>query len=229
MRSDEGEFWDRRYRSEGAIWGEDPSPTAQLLAPHVAAGDRVLDVGFGYGRDLVFLGRNGCRMSGIELAGEGHLQARLRLDREGVRPERLYTDHFEDLPSPWEPFDAAVCHRLIHLLVAPPAAAAFVARLAQSVRPGGLLAVGSRSPRDYDPDAMVQVSDQVFEYRERPGHRIRFWNEEAFIRAFDPAFAIIKLLEAVEPESRLNPAPCRLTLMLARRKSLAARRPELLS
>ena len=71
MTSDEREFWDRRYSREGAIWGDGPSPTALLLAGCLPPRARVLEVGFGYGRDLLFLLRNGCRVAGIELSGEG--------------------------------------------------------------------------------------------------------------------------------------------------------------
>jgi SAM-dependent methyltransferase len=220
VQSDQGEFWDRRYREEGAVWGEGPSPTAQLLDPHLAPGARVFDVGFGYGRDLVFLGRKGCRVSGIELAGEGRRQAMRRLDREGVQPEELYQGRWEDLPFSPTPFDAAVCHRLIHLLVTPGASEAFADHLVHALRPNGLLALGGRSPLDFDPGAMAEVGDQVFEYRHRPGHRIRYWTEESFARAFGPTCDILHLSQAVEPESCLNPTPCRLTVMLARKKSV---------
>ena len=89
MQSTEGAFWDRRYREEGAIWGEGPSPAAVLLGRHLAPGNRVLDVGFGYGRDLVYLGQQGCRVSGVEMAVEGARQASRRLSDAGLMPERF--------------------------------------------------------------------------------------------------------------------------------------------
>ena len=217
MPSDEGSFWDRRYREEGAIWGEGPSPAARLLAPHLRPGDRLLDIGFGYGRDLVYLGKQGCRVSGVEISDEGRRQALIRLERQGVRPEELYTGHFEGVPFPPESFDAAVCHRLVHLLVTPGSAEAFAARLRNVLHPGGLAAVSGRNPLDLQPDAMIQIEEGVFEYRRRPGHRIRYWTEQTFLRNFGPGFTILQLLEAEEPESSSDPSPCRLTLMLGAR------------
>src|SRR5688572_30253436 len=98
--SDEGAFWDRRFREEGAVWGEAPSPTALLAATYARPGDRVLDVGFGYGRDLPFLARQGYQISGIDLSVEGRKLAEARLRREGLAPECLVTGRFEDGPFP---------------------------------------------------------------------------------------------------------------------------------
>lgn len=217
MGSDDADFWDRRYRTEGPIWGDGPSPAAELLTAHLRPGARVLDVGFGYGRDLVYLGRRGCRVSGVEAAPEGCWQARARLAAAGVEPEALHPGRFGAGPPPAAGFDAALCHRLIHLLLDPAAAAGFAAALAAAVRPGGLLAVGARSPSDLDPAEMAPAGDGVYEYRRRPGHRVRYWTGDALAAAFAPAFAVVELAEAAEPESWTNPVPCRLTVMLARR------------
>ena len=96
MDSNAGEFWDARYSREGPIWGEGPSPTALLVAQHMRPGARILEIGFGYGRDLVFLGRQKGVVSGIDLSLVG---------RE------------IDFPAPG--YDMVVCHRLAHLLLAP--------------------------------------------------------------------------------------------------------------
>ena len=51
-------LWDRRYQA-GALWGELASSTAKLLLPKLEAESRVLDVGCGYGRDMVAIGGEG--------------------------------------------------------------------------------------------------------------------------------------------------------------------------
>src|SRR5438132_5389825 len=106
MKSDEGTFWDRRYQAEGAIWGEAPSPTARAAARHLPPNPRVLEVGFGYGRDLSFLLRQGCKVVGIDLSREGQRQAEARLEREGLQPDDLLAGRFEDCALPGERFDA---------------------------------------------------------------------------------------------------------------------------
>jgi hypothetical protein len=57
--SNEGAFWDNRFHTKGAIWGNGPSPTAQLAARYLHGGECVLEVGFGYGRDVCYLLRQG--------------------------------------------------------------------------------------------------------------------------------------------------------------------------
>ena len=51
MTSNEGAFWHHSLRTEGAIWGRGPSPTAELAARYLHDGECVLEVGSGYGRD----------------------------------------------------------------------------------------------------------------------------------------------------------------------------------
>jgi SAM-dependent methyltransferase len=218
MTSDEGEFWDRRYLREGAIWGDGPSPTALLTAGHLPPRARVLEVGFGYGRDLLFLLRRRCRASGIELSIEGRRQAEACLRCRGLEAEGLLRGRFEDTDLPAGAFDAVLSHRLAHLLETPEAIARFAAKAAEVLRPGGILAVGARNRRDLNPAVMVRVEDGVYEYADRPGHRVRYWEEATFREAFGQSFRILTLDEAVEQESLARPVPCQLTVMIAVKK-----------
>lgn len=215
---DDGDFWDRRYQAEGAIWGEQPSPTAGLAAPYLAPGARVLDVGSGYGRDLAFLIGRGCHVVGIDASREGHRLAVQRLMGSG----ELLPGRFEDLSLPEGAFDAVLSHRMAHLLLTPQSVADFAARMHGLLRPDGILAVGARSSADRDPAEMVALGEGVYEYRRRPGHRIRYWDEEAFRRLFGGLFAVLALTPAVEDESHANPVPCRLMVLIARKKADAA-------
>jgi SAM-dependent methyltransferase len=217
--SSEGEFWDRRYRAEGAIWGEGPSPTALLAVRHLRPGGHVLEVGFGYGRDLAFLAGRGARVSGVEAAPAGRELAEGRLSRGGLRAERLWTGRFEDSDLPAASYDLVLCHRMAHLLLAPEAIARFARRVGEVLRPGGLLCLGARDARDRNPAEVFPVADGVYEYSCRPGHRIRYWDEATFREAFAPDFAILELTGAAEPETVARPVPCYLTLMAARKRA----------
>lgn len=220
MSSEEGSFWDQRYGREGAIWGEDPSPTALLASRHVGGPARVLDVGFGYGRDLVYLGRLGHTVAGIDLSEEGYRQALRRLEGAGVLPECLRTGAFEEAEFGGGAFDAVISHRVAHLLLTPEAIARFADRARALLRPGGVLCLGARNLHDLSPANMVPVHDGVYEYRDRPGHRIRYWDDETFRGAFGADFSIVALKRATEAESAHKPVACHLTVMVARKPAV---------
>jgi SAM-dependent methyltransferase len=224
MHSDEGKFWDQRYSKEGPIWGTDPSPTAVLAAQYLPAGAHVLDAGFGYGRDLAFLLKSGFRVSGIDLSVEGRRLALDWLHDQGLKPEQLWTGRFEETAFP-EPFDAILSHRVIHLMETAESVAAFAGKVESTLRPGGLLCVAARNPHDLHPDVMVRVADRVYEYAKRPGHRIRYWDDQAFQEAFGDAFAFLALTEKVEQESAQQPVPCHCTVMIGRKKESANGQP----
>src|SRR5262249_1987891 len=150
-RSDEGQFWDERFRREGAIWGEEPSPTAKALLHYLPANARVLEIGFGYGRDLAFLLSQGHRAWGVDLSPEGRRQAEARLRCAGLAAERLLTGSFEDSGCPDGQFDAVFSHRVAHLLVTDNAVERFADKVRRALRPGGILCVGARNADDLSP------------------------------------------------------------------------------
>ncbi len=190
-----------------------------LAVPNLTPGARVLEIGSGYGRNLTFLSGRGCRVFGVEMSCEGHRLARQRLAQKKVGAEELFLGRFEDMAMPEGMFDAVLSHRMAHLLLTPAAVAAFAAKSCQLLGPDGILAVGARNRADLNPAEMVQVSEQVYEYRLRPSHQIRYWDDEAFRQVFGPMFTIVSLTEATELESRAVPVPCHLTVMIARKKA----------
>jgi SAM-dependent methyltransferase len=139
MTSNEGAFWDHRFSTEGAIWGNGPSPTAELAARYLHDGECVLEVGFGYGRDVCYLLRQNYRVFGIEASREARRLTQGRLRREGLKADSLLLGHFEENTLADGSFDAVVCHRLLHLLVSRKAVAQFVEQVQRVLWTGGLL------------------------------------------------------------------------------------------
>lgn len=217
MHSNEGQWWDERFGREGVIWGEGPSPTAKAAVRYLPAGARVLEVGFGYGRDLVFQLRQGNRVWGIDLSTEARRQAEARLRREGLAAERLDTGPFQDSELPEGAFDAVVSHRMAHLLVSEEAVEHFADKARRVLRPGGLLCLGVRNAEDLSQGAVRPATTDVYEYVPRPGHWIRFWDDEALQKAFGKAFTFLALERVSEPEARTHPIPCHLTILIGRK------------
>jgi SAM-dependent methyltransferase len=217
MRSDEGRWWDERFGREGVIWGEGPSATANTALRYLPAGAKVLEVGFGYGRDLAFLVRQGYRVWGIDFSPEARRQTEARLRREGLQAERLETGAFENCALPNGLFDAVLSHRMAHLLVTEEAVERFADRAARVLRPGGLLCLGVRNAEDLKPEEVRSAGDQVYEYTPRPGHWIRFWDDESLRKAFGRAFTFLALDRVCETESKTRPVPCYLTILVGQK------------
>lgn len=210
-------FWDERFANEGAIWGEDPSPTALIVQAAARPGSRVLDVGFGYGRDIAFLLKHGLRLWGVDLSHVGHEKAWQRFRREGVQAEELKVADYAEHIFPAESFDIIFSHRVAHLLTTPEAILRFAEVTHHLLKPGSLFCLGVRDTRDLEPEDMLQVAPGVYEYKQRPGHRIRYWNEDSFREVFGATFDIQRLTLAIERESSTHPVPTHLTIMTARK------------
>ena len=215
--SDQAQFWDERFRREGLIWGEAPSPTATTALRYLSPKARVLEIGFGYGRDLAFLLRHGFRVSGVDLSTTARHFAEARLSREVLVADRLVTASFEDNGFPDGGFDGVVSHRMAHLLVTDAAVERFAETIGRVLRPGGILCLAVRNAEDRNPSEVRHLNGNVYEYAPRPGHWIRFWDDDALRQAFGKAFTFLTLDRVTEEESGSRPVPCCLTVLVARR------------
>ncbi|HEV3084101.1 MAG TPA: class I SAM-dependent methyltransferase [Gemmataceae bacterium] len=221
MRSDESQFWDERFKHEGTIWGDTPSATATTALRYVPANSRVLEIGFGYGRDLAFMLRQGYRMSGIDLSVEARHRTEARLQRAGLQAEQLLTGSFEESNHRDILFDGVLSHRMAHLLITDDAVERFVRTVKSVLRAGGLLCMAVRNSKDVNPSETRLVQGNVYEYLPRPGHWIRFWDDEDLRRAFGKCFDFLTLDHVCELESGARPVPCYLTVMVAQRSPAA--------
>jgi SAM-dependent methyltransferase len=215
MRSDQDRFWDERFKHEGTIWGEGPSATATTAVCYLPPKARVLEIGFGYGRDLVFMLRQGYRVCGVDFSTEARHRAELRLHREGLTAERLVTSSFEDSDFPDESFDAVISHRMVHLLTTSEAVERFAEIAWRILRPGGILCLGVRNAEDLNPSRVRPWGQDVYEYTPRAGHLIRFWDDRALQQAFGRSFTLLAFDRVSEKESATYPIPCHLTVMVA--------------
>jgi SAM-dependent methyltransferase len=153
-------YWEKRYATEGRLWGDGPSELARLavarLRPAVAAvrdADAppltLIDVGCGYGRDSRYLAAElGCRVLGLDPSPAAVAAAR-KARRPGLDVEYLAGDagSLADAAAMAGRFDVAFAGNVYHLL-SPGGRREFAAALAALVRPGGLLFLSTLSPRD---------------------------------------------------------------------------------
>ena len=218
-------FWNQRYSDHSACWGDGGSPTLQLALRHFPTTGRALEIGYGYGRELVALAGRGLTVTGIDPSDEGRRMAEQRLAALALATApTLVTADFNETDLPAATFDAVLSHRTLHLMTAPGSVDRFAKRLAAVARPGAVVCIGTRDLRDLDPARMNghHHGEDVYEYSDRPGHVISYWDEERFRRTFAADFEVVALQQASEHEASDNPVPCYITIMVARRRAAPA-------
>ena len=85
-------YYDKKYRSEGRFWGEQPTSLAhKVLKAHPPKDSpRLLEIGCGEGRDVVFFASKGYQITAFDLSSVG-----VRKTREWAAELNLSVDVFQ--------------------------------------------------------------------------------------------------------------------------------------
>jgi SAM-dependent methyltransferase len=211
--------WDRRYAADEKIWGDGPSPLAQLvvarLRPYATPGLQVLDVGCGYGRDTRYLATElGCHAVGIdgspaaiEAARTEHNNAVRRSDKTHLDAEYFVSDLASLAADPERAgtFDVVFACNVYHLL-GPIGRREFAAACAAVSSPGGLLFLSTLSPRDPEHYAKGEpVSGEERSWVDRV--YLHFCTAEELERDFAAGFEVLDLEERGYDEPRPDAPP----------------------
>lgn len=145
-------------RFERAPVQSDPEALRRLVAfADLPAGSFVLDAGCGPGLVAEAFLVAGHRVEGVDLSAEMVTRARRRCERFGGRARFRQGSIFEASDEPGPAFDAAVSRYVVHHVGDP---RAFARRLADSLRPGGVLVVSDHTT---DPDPTRAAWHQMIE------------------------------------------------------------------
>jgi SAM-dependent methyltransferase len=108
--------WDEIFKNKGKVFSEphkDMPTICQTLKIRKAS--KVLDLGSGSGRHLVYLAKNGFRVFGLDNSPEGLAIASRWLDEEGVSADLQLQDMTTaSLPYESDFFDAVISVQVIH-------------------------------------------------------------------------------------------------------------------
>ncbi len=139
--------WNGRYAAEGWLFGTAPNDTLVAHAHLFAAGDRVLCVADGEGRNSTWLAERGCRVVAFDVSEVGLRKAGALAAGRGVAVEHRLSsiDDWAWSPAAGEaPFDAVVA---VFVQFATPAQrAAMFEGFARALRPGGVLLLVGYGP-----------------------------------------------------------------------------------
>jgi 2-polyprenyl-3-methyl-5-hydroxy-6-metoxy-1,4-benzoquinol methylase len=138
--------WEERYAGDGSVWSGDPNAQLVAEASRLTPGT-ALDVGCGEGGDVIWLARQGWRVTGADFSANGLARAARHAQEAGVADR---TDWWQvdarEFDAAGRSFDLVTTH-FLH----PPDAGmvGVVRRLAPAVAPGGHLLVVGHAPSDH--------------------------------------------------------------------------------
>jgi cyclopropane fatty-acyl-phospholipid synthase-like methyltransferase len=141
--------WDAEYSKNRQIWGERPSELALEAAKRLIRSKgrplRVLDVGCGYGRDLIYIAKSlGFRILGIDVSEKAIDLARENAANALSKEAEFKVIDFRDLHGF---FDAVLVSNLYHLLD-PQGRSDLAKHAVRLLAPGGKLFLNAISVRD---------------------------------------------------------------------------------
>ena len=127
----------------------------QILRGNIAPGMRVLEAGCGYGRNLVYLMREGVEVFGLDLdaGGIAHVRRLAASMETGLAAENFQVGPIERMPFADEFADVVICSAVLHFARDDEHFRAMLAELWRVVKPGGMLfcRLGSRIGMDFQP------------------------------------------------------------------------------
>jgi tellurite methyltransferase len=127
----------------------------QILRGNIAAGMRVLDAGCGYGRNLVYLLREGCEVFALDqdAAGVDHVRQLSASLTTGLPADNFQVGSVERMPFADGFADVVICSSVLHFARDDEHFLAMLSELWRVVRPGGMLfcRLGSRIGMDFQP------------------------------------------------------------------------------
>src|ERR1035441_2144215 len=127
----------------------------QILRGNIVPGMRVLDAGCGYGRNLVYLLREGCEVFALDqdAAGVEHVRRLSASLETGLPTKNFQAGPIERMPFPDAFVDVVICSSVLHFARDDDHFRAMLAELWRVLRPGGMLfcRLGSCIGMDFEP------------------------------------------------------------------------------
>jgi SAM-dependent methyltransferase len=127
----------------------------QILRGNIAPGMRVLEAGCGYGRNLVYLLREGYEVFAADLDAEAveHVRKLSASLATGLPTKNFQVAPIEQMPFPDEFADVVICSAVLHFAQNGQHFLAMLKDLWRVLRPGGMLfcRLGSRIGMDFEP------------------------------------------------------------------------------
>lgn len=110
-----GNKWNKFFSEGHYIW-KNPDIKIKRIVPFLKRRKvkKILDLGCGAGRHMIYLGKKGFIMIGLDFSAKALSIAQSRLERESVKNYVLINHAILNLPFPDDHFDAVVSINVVH-------------------------------------------------------------------------------------------------------------------
>ena len=166
------EYWDKRYRAEGRIWGDLPSRTAEyaleLFRKYKAK--KILIPGSGYGRNSRLFSTSGFEVTGIEIS-----PLACKMARKFDSLSRFILASVLDMSFLTEKYDAIYCFNVLHLFRERDRKL-FIRQCIDRMKNNGLMffTVFSEKEKSYGKGKEVEKNT----YESKPGRPVHYFTDE---------------------------------------------------
>jgi cyclopropane fatty-acyl-phospholipid synthase-like methyltransferase len=156
--------WDKFYANGTYLMWVPGECLVQFVAKEIERKnrkiERILDVGCGNGRHLVYLAKKGFNVFGIDISQKSLSIAQQWLDKEGLHAE-LKKATVTKIPYPDEYFDVVICLGILdHILIKE--AKNGIQEIERVLKSQGILFLGLRSDRDTECGKGKQIEEKTF-------------------------------------------------------------------
>ncbi|MEN8894045.1 class I SAM-dependent methyltransferase [Planktotalea arctica] len=140
-------MWEKRFAQEGYLFGTEPVPFLLKHAALFEAGQSVLSIAEGEGRNGVHLAKRGLEVTGVEFAPSAVAKAQKLAAENGTSPTFIQSDLFEwDWPN--EAYDITL--GLFFQFVGPAQRDILWRNMLAATKPGGLVMIHGYTPKQLD-------------------------------------------------------------------------------
>jgi len=210
-------YFEDVYSAKPRPYGDGPSEAAKVLAEHLAkvkpgAKPTVLDLGCGYGRDCIYMAKQGCEVTGVDTSRRGVLTGQLWAKQEGLDVRFMTKDIF-DTGIPDKTFDGILCVGVLEFIDIRwrPKIGHEIWRMAQQ---GGSIGIMARSTDDPDLGKGKDMGDNTWEVK--MGLQVHFYTERE-LKAMFPDFERLKFEVRTVHEDFPEPIDRKYWLILGQR------------
>jgi len=136
------EMWDERFSQAESVYGEEPNAYVKEKAVHLKPGMKVFVPADGYGRNGVWLAKQGLQVQTVDLSPVGVERARKAAQAAGVDLKTEVAD-LANWNWPVDEYDAVVS---IFFHMPPEARGAIHAAMLRALKPGGIIILQAFTP-----------------------------------------------------------------------------------